>query len=264
MIEAYYNLKNMPFRKDINPKDIFVSDSSRELSRRLEHMKQTRGFMLITGTPGTGKTLHVRTFSDGLNPNLYKVVYMPLSTVNMIEFYRQICVLLGGEPFHRKSQLFAAIQHQIRDYVQDQKKIPVIIFDEAHFLINENFYELQIIANFAMDSSDPALFILVGQQHLRERLLRPIHQPFNQRITLKYNLPPFTQEETSAYVLHQLALAGRKDPLFNQNALAAIHQNSTGIPRVINSICVKAMTIGAIEKKETLSEEEVYRATQEL
>jgi general secretion pathway protein A len=95
MIEAYYNLKTTPFRKDINPKDIFISDSSRELSRRLEHMKQTRGFMLITGTPGTGKTLHVRSFSDGLNPNLYKVVYAPLSTVNMLEFYRQISVLLG-------------------------------------------------------------------------------------------------------------------------------------------------------------------------
>jgi general secretion pathway protein A len=115
-----------------------------------------------------------------------------------------------------------------------------------------------------MDSSDPALFILVGQQHLQERLLRPIHQPFNQRITLKYHLPPFTQEETSAYVRHQLALAGRKDPLLNQSAIAAVHQNSTGIPRVINSICIKAMTLGAIEKKETLSEEDIYRATQEL
>jgi len=264
MIEAYYNLNYTPFRKDISPKDIFVSDSSRELSRRLEHMKQTRGFMLITGTPGTGKTLHVRTFSDGLNPNLYKVVYMPLATVNCSEFYRQLCVLLGGEPLHRKAQLFASIQHQVRDYVQNQKKVPVIIFDEAHLLINENFYELQIIANFVMDSQDPALFILVGQQHLRERLLRPIHQPFNQRITLKYHLPPFTQDETSAYVQHQLALAGRKDPLFDQSALVAIHQNSTGLPRIINSLCVKAMTIGTIEKKETLSEEEIYRATQEL
>ena len=265
MIKAYYSLKNMPFQKDIHPKDVFVYDSSRELSRRLEHMKQTRGFMLITGAPGSGKTLHVRVFSDNLNPNLYKVVYIPLCTVNIIEFYRQLCVLLGGEPLWRKSQLFDSIQHSIKDYVQNHKKIPVIIFDEAHFLTNENFYEVQIISNFAMDSSDPALFILIGQHHLKERLMRPIHQPFNQRITLKYHLVPFTQEETSAYVRHHLALAGRKDdPLFNQNALGAIHQNSAGIPRVINSLCVKAMTVGAIEKKDVLTEEEVYRATQEL
>jgi general secretion pathway protein A len=264
MIEAYYNLKLLPFQKDINPKDIFVSDSSRELSRRLEHIKQTRGFMLITGVPGAGKTLHVRAFSDNLNPNLYKVVYIPLCTVNIIEFYRQLSVLLGGESLWRKSQLFASIQHSIKDYVQNHKKIPVIIFDEAHLLLNENFYELQIIANFVMDSSDPALFILIGQQHLKERLMRSIHQPFNQRISLKYHLPPLAQEETAAYIRHHLTLAGIKEPLFNQNALVAIHQNSTGIPRVINSLCIKAMTVGALEKKNLLTEEEVYRATQEL
>jgi general secretion pathway protein A len=264
MIEAYYGFKSTPFRKDINPKDIFVSDSSRELSQRLEHMKQTRGFMLLTGLPGSGKTLHVRAFSEGLNPNLYKVVYIPLCTVNIIEFYRQLSVLLGGEPFWRKSQLFDSIQRSIKDYVLNHKIIPVIIFDEAHLLINENFYELQIIANFNMDSTDPALFILVGQQHLKERLMRPFHQPFNQRITLKYHLAPFTQEETAAYIRHHLTLAGRKDSLFNQNALGAIHQNSAGIPRIINSLCVKAMTIGAIEKKDVLTEEEIYRATQEL
>jgi len=115
-----------------------------------------------------------------------------------------------------------------------------------------------------MDSSDPALFILIGQQHLKERLMRPMHQPFNQRITLKYHLMPFAPEETSAYIRHHLALVGRKDPLFNQNALAAIHQNSAGIPRVINSLCLKAMTIGAIEKKNAVTEDEGYRATQEL
>jgi general secretion pathway protein A len=230
MIEAYYSLTRLPFRKDISLRDIFVSDSSRELSRRLEHMKQTRGFMLLTGAPGTGKTLHVRAFSDGLNPNLYKVIYIPLCTVNIIGFYRQLSVLLGGESFWRKSQLFASIQHSIKDYVQNHKKIPVIIFDEAHMLINENFYELQIIANFTMDSSDPALFILIGQQHLKDRLMRPVHQSFNQRITLKYHLQPFTQEETTAYIHHHLALAGLKEPLFNQNALAAIHQNQQASP----------------------------------
>jgi len=264
MIKAFYGLKRLPFQKDIPPKDIYISDSSRELSRRLEHMKQTRGLMLITGLPGSGKTLHVRAFSDGLNPNLYKVVYIPLCTVNIIEFYRQLSVLLGGDPLWRKSQLFDSIQNSIKDYVQNHKKIPVIIFDEAHLLLNENFYELQIIANFAMDSSDPAIFILIGQQHLRDRLMRPIHLPFNQRITLKYHMPPFAQEETADYIQHQLALAGRKEPLFNQNALSAVHQNSAGLPRVINSLCSKAMTVGALEKKDVLTEEEVYTATQEL
>lgn len=264
MIEVFYKLKRLPFHKDINPKDMFVCGASEELSRRLEHMKQKRGLMLITGAPGTGKTLHLRAFVEKLNPNIFKPVYTPLATVNILDFYRQLSVLLGGEALYRKSQLFNSIQNSIRNYVTDNKKIPVIIFDEAHLLKIENFYELQILSNFNMDSTDPALFILTGQAHLRERLLIPVLQPFNQRISLKCHLPALTKEETADYIQHQLALAGLKEPLFNPNALNALYQNSGGIPRVINALCSKTMTIGAIEKKESLSEDEVFRATHEI
>src|SRR5208283_2433742 len=104
MIETFYNLKKMPFQKDINTKDMFVCPSTEELARRLEHMKQKRGIMLITGTPGTGKTLHIRAFVEKLNPNLFKPVYTPLATVNIIDFYRQLSALLGGGAHYRKSQ----------------------------------------------------------------------------------------------------------------------------------------------------------------
>jgi len=264
MIETFYHLKRMPFQKDIDPKDIFACGPAEELPRRLEHMKLKRGMMLLTGPSGTGKTLHIRAFVEKLNPNLFKPVYTPLATVNIIDFYRQLSVLLGGESFYRKSPLFDSIQNSIRNYVLNNKKVPVIIFDEAHLLKIDNFYELQIITNFNMDSSDPALVILIGQPHLRERLLIPVLRSFNQRISLKYHLPALTKEETASYVHHRLALAGLKDPLFNQNALNAIYQNSSGIPGMIDALCTKTMTLGAIEKKDALSEDEVFRATHEL
>jgi len=98
------------------------------------------------------------------------------------------------------------IQNSIRNYVVDNKKIPVIIFDEAHLLKIENFYELQIITNFNMNSSDPALFILIGQSHLRERLLIPVLQPFNQRISLKYHLPALSKDDTAFLAFESLLL----------------------------------------------------------
>lgn len=263
-IAVFYNLKRMPFQKDIDPKDIFVCGHTEELSRRLEHMKLQRGIMLLTGASGTGKTLHVRAFVQKLNPNLFKPVYTPLCTVNITDFYRQLSVLLGGESFYKKSQLFEAIQNSIKGYVVNNKTTPVIIFDEAHLLKIENFYELQIITNFNMDSSDPALFILIGQPHLKERLLIPVLQPFNQRISLKYHLPSLSKDETAAYINHHLSLAGLKEPVFNQNALNAIYQNSNGVPRIINNLCLKTMTLGAIEKKGSLTEDEVFRATHEM
>lgn len=264
MIEAFYHLKKMPFQKDIEPENLFTTEATFELKNRLEHLQQTRGIMLITGMPGTGKTLNISAFVKKLNQNLYKFFYIPLSTVNPLEFYSQLCFYLTKETYWKKSQLFRAIQHGIKDYVSNHKKIPIIIFDEAHLLKNENFYELQIITNFDMDSVDPCLVIVAGQPHLTERLLRPIHQSFNQRIALKFNLPPLSKEQTPAYIDHHLHLAGKKEPVFNENAINALHQNALGIHRVINTLALKSMTIGAIEKKEILTEEEVYRASKEL
>jgi len=264
MIEAFYNLKKLPFQKDLKHEDLLMTDAVVELENRLEHIKQSRGIMLVTGMPGTGKTINIRAFVNKLNPNLYKPFYIPLSTVNPMEFYSQLCFYLTKETFWRKFQLFKAIQNGIKDYVSNHKKIPIIIFDEAHLLKNENFYELQIITNFDMDSIDPCLVIIAGQTHLRERLLRPIHQSFNQRIALKFNLPPLSKKQTPSYIHHHLPLAGKTEPVFNENAMNALHQNASGIPRVINTLALKSMTIGAIEKKEILTEEEIYRASKEL
>lgn len=264
MIEVYFNLKKNPFPKDIAPKDIFPSECTKELLLRFEYMKQHRGIMLLTGEPGTGKTLHLRAFVSSLNENLYKYFYLPLSTVNTMDFYRQICWKLGVEPPYRKSQLFAFIQGAIQDYVENMKKIPVFLLDEAHLFKNENFYELQIITNFNFDSIDPAIFILAGQSHLRERLIRPIHQSFNQRIFLKFHTTPLSKDETIHYVQHHLSLAGATNPIFNQNALCAIHQVSGGVCRIVNKLARKTLTIGALEKKDTLDEEHVYRASKEM
>ena len=264
MIEAYYNLKQLPFQKGISQENIFLSSSAKELLQRLEYMKQKRGIMLVTGMPGTGKTLHLRSFVEKLNSNLYKSFYFPLSTVTTLEFYSQLSRALCGESFYRKSQLFAAIQNSIKDYVANQKKVPVIIFDEAHLIKNENFQELQIISNFNMDSADPALFIIAGQPHLWDRLLRPIHLSFNQRISMRFYLPPMSKNETQDYIIHQLHIAGTDKSIFNPNAINTIYQNSGGVPRMINTIALKTMTLGALEEMDTLSEEEVYKASQEL
>jgi type II secretory pathway predicted ATPase ExeA len=264
MIEAFYNLKTLPFQKDIKADDIFQSSATRELFERLEYMKNKRGIMLLTGLPGTGKTLHLRAFVDRLNPNLFKSFYLPLSTINTTEFYRQLAVCLGGEPCWGKSQLFQSIQNSIKHYVLNNKKVPVIIFDESHMMKSDNFHELQIITNFNMDSEDPVILILAAQPHLREKLSSPVHQSFNQRITLKFNITPLSEKETHEYIMHQMKLAGRKEILFNESAIATIHKNSGGTPRVINKLALKCMTLGAIEKKETLTEEEVYCASKEL
>jgi general secretion pathway protein A len=264
MLKAFYNFKVLPFGKNISSEDIFPSTASKELFLRLEYMKQNRGLMMVTGMPGTGKTVHLRAFVEKLNPNLYKSFYLPLATVNTMDFYRQLAISLAGQAPWRKAELFGVIQHAIKDYVSNNKKLPIIIFDEAHLLKHDNFYELQIISNFDMDSQDPVLFIMAGQPHLREKILNPIHQSFNQRITLKFHLDSLSKEDTCNYINHHLAIVGKKEPLFDQSAIDAIYKNSSGTPRIINALAIKCLTLGALERKNILTQEEVYRASKEL
>lgn len=190
MYRAYYQLQKSVNRKNIPVGELFVSDSLHEAQARLDYMKDKGGFVLISGAPGVGKTTLLRSFAESLDSKFFKIAYAPLSTVTIIEFYRQLSFLLAGHIPYRKDLLFRTIQEAIMEMAVNQKIIPIIIFDEAHFLKNENFFELQLISNFNFDSLSPALFILIAQPHLLERLKRPAFEAFYQRITLKISLQP--------------------------------------------------------------------------
>jgi type II secretory pathway predicted ATPase ExeA len=264
MLQAYWNLKGNPFDKSIKCENLFMSKNFEELLSRLDYIKNNRGIMLITGQPGTGKTTAIRAFVNNLSDLSFKTFYVPLSTVNVSDFYKQLNELIGGEECSRKSKLFGSIQKQIREMVSDFKKIPVIIFDEAHLLKNDNFNELQILLNFNMDSTDPAIVILTGQPHLADRLARPMLRAFYQRIMIKYQLLPLQKDEIKPYLKHHLKLKGCNDFPFADNAIEAIFKNTAGIPRVTGALALKCMTLCMIQKSQTISEEHVFKAAHEI
>lgn len=263
-IEAYYGLTSNPFHKSIRVDELFESEVAIECLSRLNYMKEQRGIMLLTGESGTGKTTLLRKFVHSLSNLSFHCIYIPLSTVNVIDFYRQLNVELGGENKYRKSDLFRSIQRSIKDLSLQKKKIPIVILDEVHYLSNDNLFELQIITNFNMDSKDLSLFILSGQPHIRERLSMSMHASLNQRIILKYHLTPLKKDEVEPYLSHHLAKKGRTQPLFTRAAIETLYQNTGGNQRVLGQLAIKTMTLGAYEKKEPLTEEEVLMAAKEL
>jgi type II secretory pathway predicted ATPase ExeA len=141
-------------------------------------------------------------------------------------------------------------------------KTPVIILDEAHLMDHDTLQELILITNFEMDSKVPFLLVLIGQPDLREKLKRRMHEPLNQRITLRYHMAGVTtDEEARDYVLHHLKLAGRTDPLFEEQAIPMIRQLGQGLPRKMGNIAVAAMTLAMAKKCQSVSADLVVKAS---
>lgn len=264
MFEAFYSLKQRPFCKEISPVALYPCESACETKSRLEYLKQIRGIGVITGEPGSGKSTQLRAFAEGLNPSLYKVMYFPLSTGTVMDFYRGIAGCLGETPRFRKVELFHQIQEAIRQSFQEDRITPVIILDEMHLTRPRFLSEITILFNFAMDSKNPFILILSGLDYLSERLQLNQNRPLNQRIVMRYKLEALSEDECKGYIQHQLKLAGANTPIFEESALNAIAQRTRGIPRLINNVCTDALITGAANQAHRISDEIVYQACEAL
>lgn len=235
----------------------------KEATARLQVLKQSRGIFCLTGEPGAGKTSVLRRFVADLNPQTHAHCYTPHATINRSDLYRQINSLLKLPARVRKSDLFEQIQRAIFDLHDAQGKTPVIILDEAHLMDHDTLQELILITNFQMDSKVPFLLVLIGQPDLRETLKRRIHEPLNQRITLRYHMAGFqTDEEASAYVRHHLKIAGRTEPLFEDPAISLLRQLGQGLPRKIGNLAHAAMTLAMVHRTQSINSDLIVQASQ--
>lgn len=262
MIQAHFGFKRQPFVKELSPSQMFQSFDLKEAGARLQILKQNRGIFCLTGEPGAGKTSALRKFVEELNPQTHVHCYTPHATVNRNDLYRQLNTLLKLPPRVRKSDLFEQIQRAVQELHDAQGKTPVIILDEAHLIDHETLQELILITNFQMDSKTPFLLVLIGQPDLRERLKRRMHEPLNQRITLKYHMAGLTtDEEARDYVLHHLKTAGRTDPLFEEPAFAMLRQLGQGLPRKIGNLALSSMTFAMVKRAQSVSADFVVQAS---
>lgn len=258
-LTARYGMEFNPFLK--NSKEILYEGSEfKEAKFRLDYLAKTKGFGLLTGAPGRGKTTLVRSWSSELNPSLYKVVYTSLSTVTVNDFYRNLAASLGAEASYRKTENFHIIQGEINRLALDKRKTPVIIIDEANYIKNAVLNDLKILFNFEMDSRDRAVILLVGLPQLNNTLQLSIHEPLRQRIIMNYNLDGYSKDEGRAYIEQKLKKAGCTDPVFDENAIEAILNASDGTARMISKLCNASLVIGHSRNVGTITSDIVMQA----
>lgn len=258
-----YGLDFNPFIK--NTKDILIeTDEYKELVFRLNYLLQIRGFGLVTGNPGLGKTTALRKWSESLNQSAYKIIYIPLSTLTVLEFYRQLADSLGIEPKFRKADNFRAIQEIITRYEKEKKITLVIILDEANYLSNGTLNDLKLLFNFDMDSRDRAVVILAGLSNLNNTLRLNSHEPLRQRIVMNYHVEALNKEESKRYIQKKLEGAGCYSPVFDEGALEAVVNAGGGVPRRINTVCNQCLLIGNSQNKNMIDVDTVMDAASEM
>lgn len=257
-----FGLEFNPFIK--NSKEILVATSEyNEAIIRLNYLAKTRGFGLLTGSAGKGKTTAVRNWSSQLNTSLYRVIYSCLSTLTVQEFYRSLAQGLGVTPAFRKTDNFRIIQGEITRLSLEKKKTPVIIIDEANYVNNAILNDLKMLFNFEMDSRDRAVVLLVGLPQLNSTLSMSAHEPLRQRLVMNYNLDGISKEEAREYISSKLSGAGGDISIFDDNAIEAIINGSDGTPRLISKLCNQSMMIAALSGLKTVNSESVMNAINE-
>lgn len=257
-----YGLEFNPFIK--NSKDIIVETKERkECICRLDYLAKTKGFGLLTGGAGRGKTTVIRTWANALNSSLYHVVYSSLSTLTANDFYRNLANTLGAEAAFRKPDNFRIIQEEVTRLALEKRKTPIIIIDEANYISNTILNDMKILFNFEMDSRDRAVILLAGLPKLNSTLRLAMHEPLYQRIVMNYNLDGLTKEEGRTYIKEKLKGAGCTQMVFQEAAIEAILNAVDGTPRMINKLCESSMIIGDANKSDLITADIAMNAINE-
>lgn len=260
MFKHFYGLTFNPFDKSSPVNTAFKSKDHLEMQNRLSFLKNTRGIGLFTAPSGMGKTFAIHCFAESLNPNLFQMSYTCLSTISVMEFYRQLCMQLGLETCSRKTEMFKAIQDRVRYLIKEKRKTVIIAIDECQYLDTKILRDFKLLMNQNYDSMDCFALIMLGLPHMNNILEKPIHEALKQRIVVHYNYSGLSAEETAEYIYSRIEAAGGARSIINEAAVHAVAGYCQGTPRIVNSIMTNALMLGTQLKKQSIDSEIILAA----
>ncbi|MGA2398466.1 MAG: AAA family ATPase [Steroidobacteraceae bacterium] len=244
MYTSFFGLIEKPFAITPDPRYLYLSERHAEaLAHLLYGINEAGGFIQLTGEVGTGKTTIVRTLLSRV-PQHADVAVILNPRVTATEFLLTICEELGlgldeADRTSAKEMVDALNRRLLAAHAEGRRVI--IIVDEAQNLSTEVLEQVRLLTNLETATQKLLQIILIGQPELRELLDRSELRQLAQRITGRYHLNPLFKAETQEYVGHRLRVAGAAGEIFTPAALREVYRLSSGIPRVINVCCDRAL-----------------------
>lgn len=258
-LRSHWGFSRMPFAKDLAPSMLHRHEGHAEAVARIAWCVEEAAIGVITGEVGAGKTVAVRAALSDLDASRHTVIYLGNPAVGARGIYATIVTRLGGVPRFHRYALIPQTQDAIAAETAERGRRVVVVVDEGHLLGADQLEELRLLTSADMDSTSPFALVLVGQPTLRSRLRLGSFAALDQRVGLRYAIPPMSLTDTTEYLAHHLALAGRSDTLFSDDAVARIHRASRGLPRAVNNLAVQAL-IAAYAAKSSIVDEKAARA----
>ena len=252
MYKAFFGFAENPFNLSPDPAFLYPSHQHEEALANLTYgVRSRKGFIVLTGEVGTGKTTMLECLRDTLDEEGIQFAYLTNSRLTVDQFFEFIAHDLDLNcPSTSKSQVLLSLQQML---LQQAGKggTAALIVDEAHDLSWDVLEEIRMLGNLENRSGKLLQIILAGQPELDRKLDAPNLRQLKQRVVLRFELTALCESETSEYILTRLAKAGLKEQaIFSPEILAEVHRRSQGIPRVINIMCDNLLlTAFAMEQK---------------
>ncbi len=258
MYESFYGLKEKPFTLTPDPEFLYMSRQHENALTMLEYgLTLHGGITVITGEVGSGKTTLIRRAMQVLDPQF---------TVGMItNTHRNIGELLKWVLFaydlDYSSSDKAELYHIFIDFVVNQyaaNRRTLLIIDEAQNMDIETLEELRMLTNVNSDKDQILQLLLVGQPELNDKLRQPELRQFAQRISSGFHLTPLEFRDTREYIHHRISVAGGAPGIFDDMACGAVHYQTKGVPRLINTLCDAALVYGFAEEREQIDIDTIF------
>jgi len=245
MYESFFGLRKNPFIMSPDPGFLFLTESHREALAGLTYALTARkGFVVLTGDAGTGKTTLLSTILASMPSQRVRFSFVLNPTLTPAEFLELTLLDFGisDVPASKAKRLMRLQQFLVDTHACG--KIAVLIVDEAHKLSPEVLEEVRLLTNFETPAGKMLQIVLAGQSELSEVLNRPDLRQLKQRIAVRLNIDPLSDTEVDCYMRHRWTKAEAATQLpFGAEAIRRIARWSHGIPRVVNSICDNALLL---------------------
>ena len=268
MYTSYFDLKENPFNLTPDPRYLFLSSQHSEaLNHLIYGINEKKGFMVITGGIGTGKTTICRTLLSVLDQSINSaLIFNPsISEIELLETINQEFGIESGEEKKTKKRHIDALNKFLLKNFSANRNA-VLLIDEAQNLSRGVLEQIRMLSNLETEREKLLQIVLIGQPELDKILTSPSLKQLNERITVKYNLTPFNRRQEEDYIRHRLTVAGGDNgfPLFSRRAYRNIHGYSKGIPRRINAICDRALLIAYSRDSRAVSGKFIREAASDM